>query len=151
MVNAVKHKYKTNYDKVKEAYNDLAKFKGKWEIENKTSGKYEVPENILSLEGVEYLLKLNIFNEVPSVLTYVAPAIVDYSILFKASDYSEAKFKEYVEKATELIENIIGAFKEFGIDLYSEATDENNLALCSKFYISYLATKIGKSEEYNLL
>lgn len=35
MVNAVKNKHKSNYDKVKEANESLAKLKGKWEIENK--------------------------------------------------------------------------------------------------------------------
>ena len=137
--------------KVKEANNELAKLKGKWEIENKVSGTFEVPENMLDLEGVEYLLKLNIFNEVPTVLTYVAKAIVEYSITSKASGYSEEVKAVYVKKASELIENIIGAFKEFKIDLYDRATDEINLAICSKFYISYLAKKIGKSEEYNLI
>lgn len=151
MVNVAKQKNKVFYDKVKEANNELAKLKGKWEIEKAVSGTFEIPENMLDLEGVEYLLKLNIFNEVPTVLTYVAPYVVEYSITSKASEYSEEVKAVYVEKATKLIENIIGCFKEFKIDLYSEATDKNNLAMCSKIYISYLAKKIGKSEEYNLL
>ena len=136
---------------VEETNSELEKLKGKWEIEGAVSGTFEVPENILDLEGVEYLLKLNIFNEVPTVLTFVAPSIVEYSILSEAIDYSEEKYKEYVEKATKIIRNIIGAFKEFGIDLFSEATNDNNLAFCSKCYITYLAKNIGKSEEYNLL
>lgn len=151
MVNAEKQINKLAYDKVKEANDELAKLKGKWEIEKAVSGSFEIPENILDLEGVEYLLKLNIFNEVPTVLTFVAGSIVEYSITSKASSYSEETKAVYVEKATKLIENIIGVFKEFKIDLYDKATDEINLAICSKFYITYLAKNIGKSEEYNLL
>ena len=70
---------------------------------------------------------------------------------FPGTANAASKKSVYVEKATKLIENIIGAFKEFKIDLYDEATDGMNLAICSKFYISYLAKNIGKSEEYYLM
>ena len=129
MVNAEKHKNKYAFDKVKEA-----KFENLYvhdNAEGAVSGTFEIPENMLDLEGVEYLLKLNIFNEVPTVLTFVAPTIVEYSITSKASEYSEEVKAVYVEKATKLIENIIGCFKEFKIDLYDKATDEINLAICS--------------------
>ena len=146
MVNADKQKHKIVYDKVKEGNKQLTKLKGKWEIEKRVSGNYEVPDNILDLEGVEYLLKLNIFNEVPTVLSFIAPYLVEYSLVFKASDYPEAKYKEYVEKGTKLIENLLGLYNELGMDL---ATSEENLVVASRLYIMALASKIGKSEEYN--
>ena len=93
-----------NYE---ENLEELEELKAKWQLENKVSGSFEVPENILDLEGVEYLLKLNIFNEVPTVLTIVAPSLVEYNILSEASDYPEAKYEEYVEKGSKIIENIL--------------------------------------------
>ena len=136
-----------NITVIEETNKELEKLKGKWEIEGAVSGSFDVPDNILDLEGVEYLLKLNIFNEVPTVLSFVAPSLVEYSLLFRASDYSEAKYKEYVEKGSKLIENLLGLYKELGIDL---ATSEENLVVASRFYIMALASKIGKSEEYNI-
>ena len=148
MVIGINNMNEIYFEKVNETNDELRKLKGKWEIENKTSGRFEIPENILSLEGVEYLLKLNIFNEVPTVLSFVAPSIVEYSFLFDPSDYSEDKYDEYVEKGTEIIERLLGLYKELGINLEE---DNSNLILASKFYISYLSNKIGKSDEYYCL
>ena len=138
--------------RVEEGNEELAKLKGKWEIENRLSGSFELPENILGLDGVEYLLKLNTFNEVPSVLSFIAPYLVDYSILANTEDYSEAKKEEYVEKGTEIIERLLGLYNSMGIDLAkAEEIDlerNTNLFESSKWYIESLASKIGKSEEY---
>lgn len=138
---------------IKENIVELEKLKGKWEIENKTSGKYEVPENILELEGVEYLLKLNTFNEVPTVLDIVAPVLVDYKLLSEASTYSGAIKEDYVKKGTEIIERLLSLYKAMNIDLAKaeELDSENNTTLfkSSKWYIETLASEIGKSEEYN--
>ena len=134
-----------NITVIEETNVELEKLKGKWEIEGAVSGSFEVPENILDLEGVEYLLKLNIFNEVPTVLTIVAPSLVEYNILSEASDYPEAKYEEYVEKGSKIIENILGMYKSFKINL---ANTDEYLFLASKWYIEALASKIGKSEEY---
>ena len=136
-----------------ENIDELKKLKGKWEIENKFSGTLEVPENILDLEGVEYLLQLNTFNEVPTVLRIVAPILVDYKLLSEASGYSEAKYEEYVEKGTEIIERLLSLYDSLGIDLAEadEIDSEHNTDLLksSKWYIETLASKIGKSEVYN--
>ena len=140
-------------ERVKKGNEELAKFKGKWEIENKTSGKYEIPENILDLDGVEYLLKLNTFNEVPSVLSHVAPYLIDYSLLSKSEEYSKAKYEEYVEKGTEIIERLLGLYKSMNVDLSNayELDLKYNTSLyeASKWYIQALSNKIGKSEEYS--
>ena len=69
-----------NITVIEETNKELEKLKGKWEIEGAVSGSFDVPDNILDLEGVEYLLKLNIFNEVPTVLSFVAPSLVEYSL-----------------------------------------------------------------------
>ncbi|MBR3347968.1 MAG: hypothetical protein IKG36_00940, partial [Mycoplasmataceae bacterium] len=100
---------------------------------------------ILDLEGVEYLLKLNIFNEVPKVLSIVAPSLVEYEAISEASDYSKEKYEEYVEKGSKIIENLLAMYKEFKIDL---ATTEEYIFQASKGYIEFLASNIGKSEEY---
>lgn len=138
---------------IKENIVELEKLKGHWEIENKYSGTIEVPENILDLEGVEYLLELNTFNEVPTVLRIVAPVLVEYKLLSEASTYSGAKKETYVEKATEIIERLLSLYEALGIDLAeAESIDsEHNTDLCksSKYYIETLASEIGKSEEYN--
>ena len=131
---------------------ELEELKAKWQLENKVSGSFEVPENILDLEGVEYLLKLNTFNEVPTVLNIVAPVLVDYKLLSEASGYPEDKKEEYVEKGTEVIERLLGLYKTMNIDLAKaeELDSENNTTLfkSSKWYIESLASNIGKSEEY---
>lgn len=131
---------------------ELEELKAKWQLENKVSGSFEVPENILDLEGVEYLLKLNTFNEVPTVLNIVAPVLVDYKLLSEASGYPEDKKEEYVEKGTEVIERLLGLYKTMNIDLAKaeELDSENNTTLfkSSKWYIEALAYNIGKSEEY---
>jgi len=131
---------------------ELEELKAKWQLENKVSGSFEVPENILDLEGVEYLLKLNTFNEVPTVLNIVAPVLVDYKLLSEASGYLEDKKEEYVEKGTEVIERLLGLYKTMNIDLAKaeELDSENNTTLfkSSKWYIEALASNIGKSEEY---
>ena len=149
MVNAKKNQLK----RVEEANEKLAILKGKWEIENRISGSFELPENILGLDGVEYLLKLNTFNEVPSVLSYISPYLVDYSILANTEDYSEAKKEKYVEKGTEIIERLLGLYNSMGIDLAkAEEIDlerNTNLFESSKWYIEALASKIGKAEEYS--
>lgn len=135
-------------EKVNETNDELRKLKGKWEIEKRYSGSLEIPENILSLEGVEYLLQLNTFNEVPTVLSFVAPSIVEYSFLCDPSKYSKDEYDEYVEKGTEIIERLLGLYKELGINLEE---DNSDLILASKLYISYLSNKIGKSDEYYCL
>lgn len=131
---------------------ELEELKAKWQLENKVSGSFEVPENILDLEGVEYLLKLNTFNEVPTVLNIVAPVLGDYKLLSEASGYPEDKKEEYVEKGTEVIERLLGLYKTMNIDLAKaeELDSENNTTLfkSSKWYIESLASNIGKSEEY---
>lgn len=131
---------------------ELEELKAKWQLENKVSGSFEVPENILDLEGVEYLLKLNTFNEVPTVLNIVAPVLEDYKLLSEASGYPEDKKEEYVEKGTEVIERLLGLYKTMNIDLAKaeELDSENNTTLfkSSKWYIEALAYNIGKSEEY---
>lgn len=131
---------------------ELEELKAKWQLENKVSGSFEVPENILDLEGVEYLLKLNTFNEVPTVLNIVAPVLVDYKLLSEASGYPEDKKEEYVEKGTEVIERLLSLYKTMNIDLAKaeELDSENNTTLfkSSKWYIESLASNIGKSEEY---
>ena len=147
MVNAEKQRNKLIYDKVKEGNKQLSKLKDKWEVENKVSGSFKVPDNILDLEGVEYLLKLNIFNEVPTVLSFVAPYLVEYSLLCNSSKYSEETRAVYVEKGSKLIENLLGLYKELGVDL---ANSEENLIVASRMYIIVLSSKIGKSEEYKL-
>ena len=148
MVNANKREL----ERVEKGNEELAKLKRNWEIEGAVSGSFEIPENILDLEGVEYLLKLNTFNEVPSVLSFIAPYLVDYSILANTEDYSEAKTEEYVEKGTEIIERLLGLYNSMGIDLAkAEEIDlerNTNLFESSKWYITALASKIGKSEEY---
>ena len=150
MVNAVKHKHKINYDKVKEANTELEHLKWNWNFNKCCSGRLEIPENILDLEGVEYLLKLNIFNEVPKVMQIVAGKLIDYNIISKASDYSEAKFKEYKAKATELIERMLGLFEELGVDLATITdVEQDYLYISHKWFITTLASKIGKSEEYS--
>ena len=135
-----------NITVIEETNTELEKLKGKWEIEKKVSGSFDVPENILDLEGVEYLLKLNIFNEVPTVLSIVAPSLAEYEVLSEASEYSEEKYKEYVEKGCRIIENLLGMYKSFKIDL---GTAEEYIFQASKGYITYLAANIGKSETYN--
>ena len=131
---------------------ELEELKAKWQLENKVSGSFEVPENILDLEGVEYLLKLNTFNEVPTVLNIVAPFLADYKLFSEASGYPEDKKEEYVEKGTEVIERLLGLYKTMNIDLAKaeELDSENNTTLfkSSKWYIEALAYNIGKSEEY---
>ena len=150
MVNAVKHKHKINYDKVKEANTELEHLKWNWSFNRCCSGNFEIPENILDIEGVEYLLKLNIFNEVPKVIQIVGGRLIDYNIISKASDYSENKFKEYEAKATELIERMLGLFEELGVDLATKTDIEQDyLYISHKWFITTLASKIGKSEEYN--
>lgn len=151
MVNAVKHKHKIHYDKVKKANEELEHLKWNWSFNKCCSGNFEIPENILELEGVEYLLKLNIFNEVPKVLQIVGAKLIDYSIISRTSEYSEAKYKEYVEKGTELIERLLGFYKELGVDLATKTDIEYDwIYVSSKMYITSLASKIGKSEEYNV-
>ena len=138
-----------NYE---ENLEELEELKAKWQLENKVSGSFEVPENILDLEGVEYLLKLNTFNEVPTVLNIVAPFLADYKLFSEASGYPEDKKEEYVEKGTEVIERLLGLYKTMNIDLAKaeELDSENNTTLfkSSKWYIEALASNIGKSEEY---
>lgn len=127
--------------KVDETNNELAKLKNKWEIEKAVSGTFEIPSNILELEGVEYLLKLNIFNEVPVVLSFVAPYIFDYMFTANISNYSDETKAVYVEKATELIERVLGLYKELGIDLEAATLD---VCVASKMYIQALASCINK-------
>ena len=148
MVNANKREL----ERVEKGNEELAKLKRNWEIEGAVSGSFEIPENILDLEGVEYLLKLNTFNEVPSVLSHVAPYLVDYSLLAKTKQYSKAKYEEYVEKGTEIIERLLGLYKSMNVDLAKaeeiDLKNNTNLFESSKWYITALASKIGKSEEY---
>ena len=117
---------------------------------NGVSSTFEVPENIIGIEGVEYLLKLNTFNEVPSVLTYVAPYLMEYRTLAKTNEYSEEKKVDYVEKGTELIERLLALYDSLGVDLAKvRVGTDNDLLVASKWYIEALASEIGKSEEYN--
>lgn len=150
MVNAVKHRNITFHNKVKEVNSRLDGLKNKWNADNRISGSFEIPENIISLEGVEYLLKLNTFNEVPTVLTYVAPYLMEYRVLAKTSEYSEAKYNEYVEKGTELIERLLALYDSLGIDLAKITISDESLFLASKWYIRALANEIGKSKEYDV-
>jgi len=117
------------------------------------SSTFEIPENIISLEGIEYLLKLNTFNEVPSVLTYVAPYLMEYRVLAKTDEYSEAKKEAYVEKGTELIERLLSLYNAMNVDLANaveiDLKHNTDLYKCSKWFIEALASEIGKSEQYN--
>lgn len=151
MVNVAKHKHKHNYERVKEANTNLEHLKWNWSFNNCCSGNFEIPENILDLEGVEYLLKLNIFNEVPKVMQVVGGKLIDYSITSKASGYSETKYKEYVAKGSELIERMLAFFEELGVDLATKTDIKNDyLYISHKWYINSLANKIGKYEEYHV-
>ena len=151
MVNAVKYKHKIEYAKVKEANEELEHLKWNWNFNKCCSGRFEIPENILELEGVEYLLKLNVFNEVPKVLMIVGGKLIDYNIISKTSEYSGAKYKEYVEKGTELIERLLGFYKELGVDLATKTDIKHDwIYVSAKWYINLLASKIGKSEEYKI-
>lgn len=144
MVTVAKNKC---FEAIEESNNNLLKLKGKWEIEYCLSGNYEIPANILELEGVEYLLKLNIFNEVPVVLNFVAPYLYAYSITADISNYSTDVKEAYVEKGSKLIETLLMMYKDFNIDL---KTSTHDLIIASKLYIQYLARCIGKDGIYDI-
>lgn len=144
MVTVAKNEY---FEAIEESNKELLKLKGKWEIEMCMSGNYEIPSNILELEGVEYLLKLNIFNEVPVVLSFVAPYLFEYNMTVNTSKYSTDTKEAYVKKGSKLIENILMMYKEFNIDL---KTSTHDLVIASKMYIQYLARCIGKAGIYDI-
>lgn len=144
MVTVAKNKC---FEAIEECNKELLKLKGKWEIEMCMSGNYEIPANILELEGVEYILKLNIFNEVPVVLSFVAPYLFEYSQAANISNYSVDTKETYVEKGSKLIDNLLMFYKDFGIDL---KTSTHDLIIASRLYMQYLARCIGKAGIYDI-
>ena len=130
---------------ITEINEELGKLKGKWELENKASGNLEIPENILDLEGVEYLLNLNIF-EVLTVLSITGHYLPCYNMISKAEEYSEEEKAVYVEKGSEIIERLLGFHNAMGIDLAKAEeidSEHSDLVKSSKWYIETLASKIG--------
>ena len=106
----------------------------------------EIP-NPLTLEGVEYLLGLNTFNEVPKILLKVCPVLMECNILSNAETYSKENKEVFVEKGTELIERLINMYKQLlGIEHLKNPNHDLDISINS--YIGVLSKKIGKYEEY---
>lgn len=136
------------YKKIERTNENLRKIKGKWEIEGKVSGNYEIPDNILGLEGIEYLRKLNLFDEVPLILSYCMPSLVEYNIVcHPIREYSKEQYEKYVKEGTELIEGLIQMYKDiFGIEHLKNM--DSNIDLSINMFINCLSGKINKSGEY---
>lgn len=101
--------------------------------------------NPLTLEGVNHLLKLNTFNELPNRLYQVAPLLVEYYLISDVSTYSKEIKREYNKNATKLIDRIINLYDFLNYDL---KTSKRPLDVSIKMYIQCLAKNIGKSKEY---
>lgn len=110
--------------------------------------------NPLTLSGVENLLGRNMVNEVPNILRMIAPSIVEFGLLAdkEIKNYSDDEMKLFVEKSEMLINNIQEMMKIF-FDNVNENSSQNakDLKFSLNIYCGYLATRIGKEDNYSML
>lgn len=100
--------------------------------------------NLLTLDGVETLLGSNMFNEVPRLLSYLMPSLIEFKLLasVEIGEYSKEKYKVYVEKSEKLIQRL-NAF--MNSDEFFKDDDWKTIFV---FYINALSQMIGKKDEY---
>lgn len=100
--------------------------------------------NLLTLDGVETLLGSNMFNEVPQLLSYLMPSLIEFRLVatYEVGKYSKAKKELYVEKSEKLLQRL-NAFMNSD-DFFSD-DDWKTIFI---FYINALARLIGKEDEY---
>lgn len=100
--------------------------------------KLNILPNIFTLDGVENLLKLNIYNEVPNVLINAYSHYIQFGLMSDKvlESYSKPTAKLYVGKAEKLSDNLLSFVNESDI---SENTDLKNVI---DHYVNYLKLRI---------
>ena len=100
--------------------------------------------NLLTLDGVETLLGSNMFNEVPQLLSYLMPSLIEFKLLAtnEVGTYPKEKYDVYVEKSEKLLQRL-NAFMNS-----NDFFDNDDWKTIFIFYINALANMIGKTDEY---
>lgn len=100
--------------------------------------KLNILPNIFTLDGVENLLNLNVFNEVPTVLInayshYIQLALMSDKVL---ESYSKPTAELYVEKAEKLSNNLLAFVNEYNI------SEDSDIGTAIEHYVNYLKIRI---------
>lgn len=93
--------------------------------------------NPFTVEGIDNLLSLNIYNEVPNVLVNIYPYLIQLALLSDKviEDYSLATAKLYVAKAKKFSNNLNSFVEE------SKASEDSDIRIAIEHYVNYLGIR----------
>jgi len=94
--------------------------------------------NIFTLEGVQNLLNLNMFNEVPNVLINAYSKYIELALMSDNAleSYSKPTAELYVEKAEKLSTNLLAFLNE------STYAEDSDVRTAIEHYVNYLGIRI---------